>query len=89
MYARYKNLTFSLLPKVNAMTLYGFAGKNKQRFTNYSIIVTKLPFFKSFFKIFAKPVFDAYDFNGDGVISWKDFSNILGKFQRLYNWTLW
>ena len=78
------NLTSFSFFKVNAMTVFGFAGKNKQRFTSYVLTVTKLPFFKTFFKMFAKPVFTAHDFNGDGEVSWKEFYYIMSKFQRLY-----
>ncbi|GFH61264.1 hypothetical protein CTEN210_17791 [Chaetoceros tenuissimus] len=63
----------------NAMTAYGFAGKNKQRFANYLITTSKLPFFKTFFKLFCKPVFEAFDFDGNGELSWKEFYYIMMK----------
>ena len=65
------------------MTAFGFAGKNKKRFVNYMMTTSKLPFFKSFFKLFVRPVFEAFDINGDGQVSWKEFYFIMSKFQKL------
>ena len=61
------------------MTIFGWAGKNKKRFVNYGVTTSKLPFFKTIFRLLALPAWRALDFNGNGELSLQDFYIVIGK----------
>lgn len=57
----------------NTMTLFGFAGKSKERFASYFLFQSRLPGFRLIFRLLVKPIFEAADVNGDGKVSWEEF----------------
>ena len=57
----------------NAMTLFGFAGKSKERWASYFVFQSRLPGFRLIFRLLAKPIFEAADVNEDGKLSWEEF----------------
>ncbi|GFH50261.1 hypothetical protein CTEN210_06737 [Chaetoceros tenuissimus] len=63
----------------NCMTIFSWAGKNKKRFVNYGVTTSKLPFFKTIFRVLLLPAWHALDFKGNGELSLQDFYFVIVK----------
>ena len=57
----------------NALSFRGYGGESSKRCVKVFIFSSRLPFFRSIFARYVKPIFEAVDVNGDGKLSWEEF----------------
>jgi len=67
------NFTGKLIKAYNIMVLGGIMGKNKKRFTNYALFVSRLPGFKLILRSVANDYFKACDVDENGQLSFEEY----------------